>query len=141
MARDHTFIVRDSDAEMDGKPHAVVMTNYDGSRSHVWDLSDAELVALYRAVARGQRVQDAQYRAEATGNQIYNGRLYCGECGADVPRGSELIGPWHADSCSLHPSAIVDNSGMRQALGVCFGHGPVGGEAVYCDGRCNPDHS
>jgi hypothetical protein len=32
-----------------------------------------------------------------------------------------------------------DNSGMRQCLGVCFGHGPVGGEAVYCDGRCNPD--
>ena len=31
------------------------------------------------------------------------------------------------------------NSGMRQCLGVCFGHGPVGSEAVYCDGRCNPD--
>jgi hypothetical protein len=32
-----------------------------------------------------------------------------------------------------------NGEGMRQCLGVCFGHWPVSGGAVYCDGRCNPD--
>jgi hypothetical protein len=32
---------------------------------------------------------------------------YCGECGADLT-GVKVIGPWHAEACSLHPDNVVD---------------------------------
>jgi hypothetical protein len=67
-SREHTFSVCDSDALAVGKLHAVVMTSTDGARSHSWDLSDSELVALYHVV--GARVNDARYRAEVASGQI-----------------------------------------------------------------------
>jgi hypothetical protein len=70
MSREHTFTVRDSDAEMDGKPHAVIMTSADGARSHSWDLSDVELMALYRVVNDRINTAGVQYRAEVKSGRI-----------------------------------------------------------------------
>jgi hypothetical protein len=33
--------------------------------------------------------------------------VHCDECGAVEPTGSQLLGTWHDESCSLHPSAVT----------------------------------
>lgn len=66
--RDHTFRVEDGDDQPD-KPHAVVMTNADGSHSFAWNLSDGELVALYDAI-RGGRLHRARFREEVASGRI-----------------------------------------------------------------------
>jgi hypothetical protein len=60
--------VRDSDAEIDGKPHAVRKISADGHHTYVWDLSDVELTALYEAI--GARVHSARYRVEVAEGRI-----------------------------------------------------------------------
>jgi hypothetical protein len=48
-----------------------------------------------------------QVRAEWAAPIVTIDLSECDECGCGLVPGGELIGPWHAESCSLHPSAVA----------------------------------